>query len=369
MNDERTDNLMPMLLKMYVPVMLLSLVLPAAAGFIAALLIGKWWALALPVLFVLLSGLHLLYLFQLSRKKLKRERDWFEMKLDAEEKVKLREFVFEIARRWETPRPEDIRLSALSAAHVYESKKGKRVLVIGGMALAALSKEALGAVLAHELNHFAGGDTAKHWENLAGFTMMSRLGALFRRGLGHHIDPAVWVLAAYQWFVELRYARHSREREFACDARSAEHAGPVPTAAALIYLHALEEMPWANTMDVLAMTAGVGTANTDVFTEQARRAATAHPDDWAEATETVMQKRTRALDSHPCLRERLEAIDATEEEGLEYLLSRESPPARTLMRDWRAVERKLSVKLTSAYQIWRENRYGWGGLTLSEPEE
>ena len=109
--------------------------------------------------------------------RIKKLYDWFEMRLEPEQKVKLREFVFDIARRWETPRPEDIRLSAASAAHVYETKKGKRVLVIGGTALAALSREALGAVLAHELTHFAGGDTAEHWQHLTGFTMMSRLGA------------------------------------------------------------------------------------------------------------------------------------------------------------------------------------------------
>jgi hypothetical protein len=27
------------------------------------------------------------------------------------------------------------------------------------------------------------------------------------------------------------------------------------------------------------------------------------------------------------------------------------------------------VTLTSAYQMWRENRYGWGGLSLGDPDD
>jgi Zn-dependent protease with chaperone function len=369
-SDEEADaGALPTLLRMYVPIMVGSLALPALAGLIAAVLIRQWWALAIPVFLVALSAAHLLWLYQKSRKKLKRQRDFFEMRLGSEDKVKLREFVFEIARRWNTPRPEDIRLSAVSPAHVYETKKGKKVLVLGGMSLAALSREALGAVLAHELNHFAGRHTAEHWENLSGFTTMSRLGDEFRRGLGHLIDPAVWPLFAFQMYVELQYARHSREREYECDSRSAEHAGPTATAAALVYLHVVEEMPWANTMDVLATAAGVGPVSHDVFSEQARRAATAHPDDWAEATRTVLQQRTRPRDSHPCLRDRLDAIGASATEGLDYLVADTSPPARTLLRDWRTIETKLGVTLTSAYQIWREYRYGLGGLTVSQSDD
>src|SRR5262249_52245339 len=200
MTNERSgasDSLLVLLLRMYVPVMLLSLLLPALAGGLVGLIIGRWVACIIPMLLVFLCGVHLLVLFAISQKKLKREQDWFEMKLEAEHKVKLREFVIDIARRWDTPRPDDIRLSALSAAHVYETKKGKRILVIGGMAMAALSREALGAVLAHELTHFEGGDTAFPWENLLGFTMMARMGEAFRKNLLHLLDPAVWPLAAF----------------------------------------------------------------------------------------------------------------------------------------------------------------------------
>jgi Zn-dependent protease with chaperone function len=369
MGDETGDSLIPKLFRLYVPVMIVSLALPAVFGLILALLIFQWWALIIPMIFVAFSALHLLWLYVRSQKKLKQQRDFFEMKLPAEDKVKLREFVFEIARRWDTPRPEDIRLSAISAAHVYESKKGKRILVIGGMSLASLSREALGAVVAHELNHFAAGDTAQHWEHLSGFTTVSRLGEQFRRELWHLIDPAAWPVFAFQLYVELRLARHSRECEFRCDVLSAEHAGPAATAAALVYLHVIDEMPWANTMDVLAMDASVGATSNTVFSEQAARAASATFRDWSRAAKSVMNKGTGAWDSHPCLADRLDAIGASLEDGLNYLLDDTGKSARTLLNDWRAIERKLSVTLTSAYQMWRENRYGWGGLSLGDPDD
>jgi Zn-dependent protease with chaperone function len=366
---EAQGGMLPVLLRLYLPVMLLSLLVPAFIGGVVALLIGKWVALALPVIFVVFSALHMGYLFFASTKKMKREKDWFEMTLEPELKVRLREFIVDIARRWNMPRPEEIRLSADSAAHVYESKRGKRILVIGGMAIAALSREALGAVIAHELTHFEGGDTTFPWANLTGFTMMHRLGFELGKNVVHFLDPAVWPVGIFHYFVTVSHAKHSREREFRCDARSARHAGKTPTAAALIYLHVVNNMPWANMMSVLETSIVGGSVSHDVFTEQARRAAGAPPEVWRDETDDEMDKDTKLFDDHPCLRERLEAIDATAKEGLKYLLNDESPPARTLVKDWHSVEKKLGVKLTSMYQLWREERYGWGGLVRHEDDD
>src|SRR5262249_19567493 len=149
------------------------------------------------------------------------------------------------------------------------------------------------AVIAHELTHFEGGDTAFPWQNLVGFTMMLRLSELLSDKSLHVIDPAVWPLAAFHFYVTVQQARHSREREFRCDARSATHAGPAPPAAALISLHVVNEMPWANMMSVLATAATVGATSPDVFTDQARRAASAHPDTWREHTEDELEKDTK----------------------------------------------------------------------------
>src|SRR5262245_7473196 len=219
---ETTSSSLPYLLRLYVPVMLFSLLIPTVAGGIIVLVIGKLWALVFPAIFLTISGLHVVALYFLTTRKLKkRETDWFEMKLEPELKIKLREFVVEIGRRWNMPRPDDIRLSAESAAHVYESKKGKKTLVIGGMAIAALSREALGAVIAHELTHFHGGDTTFPWANLTGFTMMHRMSEQLSNNSAHLIDPAIWPVGIFHYYVTVQHARNSREREFRCDARSA----------------------------------------------------------------------------------------------------------------------------------------------------
>jgi hypothetical protein len=47
---------------------------------------------------------------------------------------------------------------------------------------------------------------------------------------------------------------------------------------------------------------------------------------------------------------------------LNYLLDDTGKSARSLLNDWRSIEKKLSVTLTSAYQYWREYRYGLGGI-------
>src|SRR5262249_36897153 len=155
--------------------------------------------------------------------------------------------------------------------------------------------------------------------------IMHRLGPELRQNAAHLLDPAVWPVALFQFYVSVQHAKNSREREFRCDARSAKHAGKAPTAAALIYLHVVNEMPWANIMSVLSTAVVGNSVSHDVFSEQARRAAGAPPEVWRDETENEMDKDTKTFDDHPCLRERLEEIDATPKEGLKYLLNDDSP--------------------------------------------
>ena len=55
--------------------------------------------------------------------------------------------------------PDEIRLAADTVAHVYEDDGGREILVLGGFALASFSEETLEGIIAHELCHFAAGDT------------------------------------------------------------------------------------------------------------------------------------------------------------------------------------------------------------------
>lgn len=123
---EAPSSMLPLLLRLYIPVMLLSALAPAVgiAG-LALIFVKPLIAVLIAMAIVFVCGAHVLFLLIVSSKKLKHEKDWFEMALEPDLKVKLREFVVDIAREWDMPRPEDIRLSSASAAHVYESKKGQ----------------------------------------------------------------------------------------------------------------------------------------------------------------------------------------------------------------------------------------------------
>ena len=176
--------------------------------------------------------------------------------------------------------------------------------------------------------------------------MMQRLGAEFRLRKAHLLDPAVWPLAIFHFILEMRHAGHCREREFRCDAKAAKHAGKEAAASALIYIHVVYEMPWANLMDVLAIAASVGAPSTNVFSDQAARAAGATYDDWADIAKDELRKNTGALDSHPCLRERLEAIGATLNKEV-HAGRRQSAGALARDRDIGAAQ----VNPTSAYQV------------------
>src|SRR5580765_3441650 len=153
-----SNSMLRTLLQLYLPVMILSALVPA--GFLAFFALLNPVCCVLPMGIAVLGGLHVLYFLSLTSRRFRRGKDYFELSLNFDLKVKLHEFAVEIARRWDMPRPDEVRLSAISDAHVYETKKGKRILVLGGLPIAALSQNALGAIIAHELAHFEAGDTA-----------------------------------------------------------------------------------------------------------------------------------------------------------------------------------------------------------------
>ena len=74
-NDESGDAQVPKLLRMYVPIMVVSLAMPALVGVVAALIISHSWAVAIPILLVVLSARHLFWLYGQSRKKLEDARN------------------------------------------------------------------------------------------------------------------------------------------------------------------------------------------------------------------------------------------------------------------------------------------------------
>src|SRR5262245_50703524 len=74
-----------------------------------------------------------------------------ELRLSMELLAPVYQVVTNIMQQQKLLPPHEIRLAADTVAHVYEEKGGRRILVLGGLAIAVLSQTALAGVIAHEL--------------------------------------------------------------------------------------------------------------------------------------------------------------------------------------------------------------------------
>lgn len=103
---------------------------------------------------------------------------------------------------------------------------GVREMVIGLPLLGRLTVGELRSVLAHELGHFAGGDTAASARTY-------RWNVLLHRVRDNATGIMRWLLNGYVWFFTRVSAAASRDVERAADAFSARVAGPVTAARAM----------------------------------------------------------------------------------------------------------------------------------------
>lgn len=277
-----------------------------------------------------------------------RKKDWSELALPPKRLARLYQFVDEVAGQWRLPPPDEIRLGAITTAHVYETARGKRILVLGGVAVAALPQQALAAIVAHELAHFGAGDTSRHDDR--GARLLAGLSHQLQVNPAHWVNPVMWVVGVLHQQACRRWAAHSQACEFAADAYAVEHAGPDVTGAALVYVHVADALPWANLSDLVETFVKTGEPTSRIFAEQAYLARRTGRATWQAACRKELAKRTGPLDAHPCLRARLRAMGISSRKALRLLLDESSPPARTLIDDWDHVEDRLGQKLTLPYR-------------------
>jgi Zn-dependent protease with chaperone function len=89
------------------------------------------------------------------------EPEWImDLKVSREEAPPLYALMDDVAKRCALPAADEIRLSALTDAAVYQTKKGRQVLLMGALTVASFPKEVVAAIMAHELAHIQAGDTA-----------------------------------------------------------------------------------------------------------------------------------------------------------------------------------------------------------------
>lgn len=119
-----------------------------------------------------------------------------------------------IVRERKLRMPHDIRLSPEGTAWVYEEGRDQRVLVLDGSLMSALSQQALAGIIAHELAHFAAGDTRISRRAAQRALTIAVLEAYFYRRASMFFNPLVWLIWLYHLAFYLVYFAHSRQQEW-----------------------------------------------------------------------------------------------------------------------------------------------------------
>jgi Zn-dependent protease with chaperone function len=256
----------------------------------------------------------------------------------------LRGFVNEVARQRKLPAPFDIRLTPETVAYVYEDERGARILVIGCIAVAALSQKALAGVIAHELGHFGAGDTALSQEGGKRFQLIACLEHRFSNSTAMKWNPLVWLVRAYHYAFLLAWCAYSREAEYAADRQEVAIVGSEEAAATLILLEVMEKLPWSRLSSIASGYLRDRERIDNLFAEQVRRARTSDPEDWRSACQKLLKQKPSLFDTHPVLKARLKAMGVSPRKAVNLAIDlfREGEPAQNLFPNWPLLEKIMT---------------------------
>lgn len=184
---------------------------------------------------------------------------------------------------------------------------GHRELEIGLPLLATFTVGQLRSVLAHELGHFAGGDTANAARDLRRLVLLQeaqgRAGLLWR-----------WFFVAYAWVYAVAVGPSARAAERRADDLSILAAGPQAAAEALQALLRAElawEITFENYVPLFEMA-----GHRAPLGEAVRRVMSSNRAALEESTkEIIAAQRATITDSHPPLRERIARFEAAAAAG------------------------------------------------------
>jgi Zn-dependent protease with chaperone function len=273
-----------------------------------------------------------------------------EMRIPRKKLQGLYELTTEVARQRRLPAPQEIRLAADTVAHVYEDDEGNNILVIGGIALRAFTQEALAGVIAHELGHFAAGDTRLGRRSARRLALMALLDERFSELGGTSLNPLVWLIQMYHGFYQLVRAAAARRAEYAADRHDAAQVGAALAAATLLRLTVTERLPWLRLSSIASACAATQQPLELIFEEQERRGRSITSTEWDEASHKELERVTGWYDSHPALRDRLAALGVTPQKALQLAFTQSGPPARDLVPEWKSIEKKMTELLMARAQ-------------------
>jgi len=262
----------------------------------------------------------------------------------------LSRYIANLAESADLPAPDRYELTIGDVASVYEDNKGKRVLRIDGFALACIPKKSLLSIIAHELAHFAGGDTSESRYVAHYGVSINQLEYWFARQSWLLVNPLTWLIRGYHQLLLLALYASSREQEYAADAQAAELIGKKETALTLALIDTIHRIPWLGMESIgtsLAMHKNTGET---VFTELRARARSMSVVDWEEAFTTAWRQETSLYDTHPCLKDRIKALSVKRKTILAQLGQDPSPPLAQEMPVWKGLEKKLTNILVLIFQ-------------------
>jgi len=258
----------------------------------------------------------------------------------AEDQPRLIELIAGESRALDMEPPDEVYATFEVNAAVTEAGRSRRVMIVGLPLLQFISERGLRGIVAHELGHYAGGDT-----RLGPWIYRTR--ETIGRTLDHLTDEdgdEGWTQLAvrkpFEWYATAFLhitAKISRQQEYAADRFAVRRAGRDVYAESLRRLHAFGPAfdPYWGQEVVPALTAerrppvAAGFA-TFIGTEAVQRAGA----EWVE--EELRERKTERYDSHPALADRLRAL-----EDLPPGEADDSPPAADLLRDLPALEQRV----------------------------
>jgi hypothetical protein len=106
-----------------------------------------------------------------------------------------------------------------------------------------------------------------------------------------------------------------------------------------------------------------------IYSEQAKRANQLSASQWEDACRKALKAKTDLFDSHPCLRERLQAVGVSPQRAMEIARSLEQTgkPATALFANWSVVEKLLTERVLTRVREIQSVRRAVAALVLGRP--
>jgi Zn-dependent protease with chaperone function len=293
--------------------------------------------------------------------------DKMELRLPRAQLEGLYGLVAAVARKRRLAAPFGIRLAADTVAHVYEDDEGHPILVIGGLAIRSYSQEAIAGIIAHELAHFAAGDTQLSRRAFKWKLLMAVLEQELSTQSASKANPLVWLILLYHLVFRICAAADSRRQELAADRQSVALIGKESAAAALLRLTVTEYLPYLRVSSIAELHVQTQQPISNLFAEQQRRAKTIGESEWENACRRALKRPTGLFDSHPSLKDRLKAMGISSKQAIQLVLDDEGQPAVELFEDWPAIEMQLTEQLVIAYHEMHEAKLDMAQILLGRP--